>query len=267
MRFKNEIDDKGFPVLLAVAEVDDPVAEPPEVTTSEGVKITEGGGHYEKLSEPSKAMLKRVTEANEPESVQIIPDGNEAKVIVHKDGEPIASLILPTADSDPTLVNELAYSMRAPRTGKPEGVDDREWERRQDAIRDAAREMDFLSEADAREFLAGRAAAPDKVDVSAFLRDVDEQRIDDLVDILDYTLREKVAGMRRSRRWVRLVAPKGWTQRVFAKLGDEDILTVAGRLERRGWSKEDLGSHVIGRVSKEERRDSILSRYNEGGSA
>lgn len=256
-------DDGGFPVLLAVDTEDPPEVE--ERTTEEGVKITAGGSTYDRLSEPARTLLRRTINSNEVDEIIVTPDGNEASIVALKGGEPLAKLAsLPTTDSDPVRVNELAYALRPPRSGKPEGVDDREWERRVDAVRDAAREMDFMSEADAREYLQGRASSPELVDLGAFLRDVEEQRIDDLVDILDYSLREKVDGMRRSRRWVRLVGPKGWTQRVFSKLTDEDILTVASRLERRGWKPDDLVDYVIGRVKNEERRDKIVSRYQEG---
>lgn len=266
MKFEQRIDQKGFPALFAVAEAPpEPVVEE-TAKTDEGVEISAGHEVYGKLAEPSKTMLKRVTEANEPTHVEISEDGDMAVISVTKDGEVLTNLTLPTTATDPQIVNELAYSLRRPRTGKPDGVDDREWERRVDAIRDAAREMDFQSEADLREFLQGRASDPDLVDLEAFRRDVDEQRVDDLIDILDYNLREKVNGMRRSRRWVRLVAPKGWTQRVFASLEDDDILTVAGRLERRGWKKHDLIDHVIGRVANEERRGAIISRFTGGAS-
>lgn len=267
MKFQHRTDDQGFPALFAVAEPPPaPVIEEEKHKTEEGVEINSGHDVYEKLAEPSRTLLKRVSEANEPTHIEIAEDGDMAVISVTKDGEVLTNLTLPTTATDPMVVNELAYSLRRPRTGKPEGVDDREWERRVDAVRDAAREMDFLSEADLREFLQGRAANPEIVDIEAFQRDVDEQRIDDLVDILDYNLREKVNGMRRSRRWVRLVSPKGWTQRVMAQMGDDDLLTISRRLERRGWKRDDLVEHVINRVSDEARRESIAKRFTGASS-
>lgn len=258
----------GFPVMMADTSTADPPTE--EERKIGEVKVT-GTEVFDNLADSSRSFLERQLAENNGTfkitGVTVKKKGDLAEATIERldeEGNEVPTIVtgLPTADTDPDLAAELAYKMRPPRSGKPAEVDDREWERRQDAVRDAAREMDFMEEGDVRDFLRGRAAHPDNVDVRAFLRDVQEQRLDDLADILDYGLREKVAGMRRSRRWVRLVAPKGWTTRVFSKLEDDDLLTLSRRLVRRGWSGEDIEEHVIGRVTDEERRERIIRRFN-----
>lgn len=259
----------GLPVMMAETATEPEVEE----RTLGEVKVTDGVETFDKLTETSRAFIERqLKTANGTTKITgmrvVKQSGGLAQVVIDRldeEGEEVPTAIssLPTEDTDPDLARELAYKMRPSRSDKPKGVDDREWERRQDAVRDAAREMDFMEEGDVRDFLRGRASDPDLVDYGEFLRDVQEQRLDDLADILDYDLRQKVAGMRRSRRWVRLVAPKGWTTRVFAKLEDDDILTLSRRLMRRGWNVGDVIEHVIGRVKDEDRRGKITTRFNE----
>lgn len=250
----------GIPAVILEAAINE---EEQEHKTEDGVKITQGGSLYEKLAAPSRTLLDRSIAEHEPSEVSIVPKGNEVDVVLTKDGEPIVAATLPTTDSERTLINELAYTLRPPRTGKPEGIDDREWERRQDAVRDAAREFDFMEEGDARQFLSGRAANPDVVDYGAFIRDVQEQRLDDLADILDQDVRKKDSSLALGRRRVRLMAPKNWVTRVFAKLDDEDLLTLARRLERRGWGMATIEKHLFGRIKDDEKRESLLIRYEE----
>lgn len=146
----------------------------------------------------------------------------------------------------------------------PQGVAQDQWERRLDTIRDAAREMDSMDAGDAKEFLRGRPnidAA--KVNIDLFLQDVRAQRLDDLADILDAQLRTKVAGMRRSRRFVRLAAPKGWVTRVFAGLDDDEVVKLSKRLEGRGWDARDVSQYVIGRIKNEERRTQLQQIFGQ----
>lgn len=156
------------------------------------------------------------------------------------------------ADVNPIAVNRL---------GIPQGVTQEEWERRLDAIRDAAREFEEMDQGDAKEFLKGRVNDISQVDVDAFLADVREQRIDDLIDVLDSQLRSKVEGARRARRLVRLQAPRGFVKRLFATLSDDEVIKVATRLQNRGWDAEDLITQVIGRVNNQERKDRLAETF------
>jgi hypothetical protein len=155
-------------------------------------------------------------------------------------------------DVNPLVVN---------RMGIPQGVTPEEWERRLDAIRDAAREFEEMGLGDAKEFLRGRVADLSKVDLEAFLAEVREQRIDDLIDVLDHQLRSQVVGNDRARRFVRLQAPRGFTKRLFASLTDDEVLKVATRLSNRGWDVDDLVDNVISRVNKQERRTALETKF------
>lgn len=145
----------------------------------------------------------------------------------------------------------------------PQGMTEELFEKRRDIVADAARELDDMDAGDAKEFLNGRVANLAQVNIDLFLRDVRAQRLDDLVDILDHQMRSRVAGMRRSRRFVRLQAPQGWTKRVFAGLDDNEVMKVVKRLEGRGWDPEDLSKNVIARVSDEGRRTQLEQLYGE----
>lgn len=139
----------------------------------------------------------------------------------------------------------------------PQGITEEEWDRRQDIVRDAARELDDMDIGDAKEFLKGRVKSISKVDIALFLRDVRAQRIDDLTDLLDANLRRKIEGMRRARRHVRLQAPKGWLDRTMGGLKDEEVMRVVSRLENRGYKREDLIENVVGKIKDEQRRESL----------
>jgi hypothetical protein len=145
----------------------------------------------------------------------------------------------------------------------PQGMDEATFERRHDIIREAAREMDKMGAGDAKDFLKGRVADLSTVNIDLFLQDVHAQRLDDLVDIFDAQLRNKVASMTRARRFVRVTAPKGWTTRVFAGLDDTQMIKLVTRLEGKGWDPKDLVKNVIGKVSNEERRTKLEQLYSE----
>ena len=145
----------------------------------------------------------------------------------------------------------------------PQGIDEATFEKRHDIIREAAREMDKMGAGDAKDFLKGRVADLSSVNIDLFLKDVQAQRLDDLVDIFDAQLRNKVASMTRARRFVRVTAPKGWTTRVFAGLDDDQVIKLVTRLEGKGWDKSDLVKNVIGKISNEERKTQLEQLYGE----
>lgn len=152
-------------------------------------------------------------------------------------------------------------------TALPQGVTQEAWERRKDAVRDAAREMDEMGEGDAKEFLKSRPnITASKVDIAAFLADVREARLDDLVDVLDSQLRSSVSGTKRSRQFVQLRAPRSWPKRVFAGLSDEEVIKVVKRLEGKGWDSKDLTDNVIKKVNNKERKAKLEQLYGESQS-
>jgi len=109
--------------------------------------------------------------------------------------------------------------------------------RRRDAVREAAREFEDLSDQDIRERLRGRTSRELIAgEVSQFRSDVRQQVIDDLVDALDHGRRGKL----RKRRMVRVVAPKGYTRKVVNGLNEEERSDVEARLLARGWGEVDV---------------------------
>lgn len=213
------VDEKGFPILLAVRKPGQVAAQP----------------------DPSGAVIIRGARSGNPQA------------------DPATGRF---AGSGGTATQPEEEVVQITRT-LPQGMTEEVYERRQDIVRDAARELDDMDAGDAKDFLKGRVANLAQVNIDLFLRDVRAQRLDDLLDILDAQMRSRVAGMRRSRRFVRMAAPKGWTKRVFAGLDDNEVLKLVKRLEGRGWDPEDLTQHVIKRVTNEERRTKLEQLYGE----
>ena len=263
MSWKLDKDERGFPVLLAATEA--PPAPPVSQNGSDPTKDTPDPADPE-LTPESREYVDHVKGQLDGEVEEHIEHHETTSVVkLKRNGKSAVVTTVANANSPDDVKEEMRNTLAKARATRysPKDVPHDEWQRRQDAVRDAAREIDRMSEGDAADFVRGRALEPDKVDIKQFLADVHQHRLDDLTDILDYTLRSRVEGMLRSRRYVRLVAPKGWTQRVFGSLGDEDITTMVRRLERRGWKRDDLVEHVIGRIKDENRRNTLLEALGE----
>lgn len=133
---------------------------------------------------------------------------------------------------------------------------------RRDAVRDAAREFDQMTGADAQEFLAGRVRDMSKVDLQQFVNMVRQQRLDDLADILEQQMRTALS-KGRGRRTVKVQAPRGYTRRVFAGLTDDEVVDVAIRMERRGFSEDEIRGSFLGRIKDPDRVAALEARYGE----
>jgi len=115
-----------------------------------------------------------------------------------------------------------------------------EQSRRRDAVREAAREFEPLSDQDVRERLRGLTNRPlTEAEVSQFTADVATQVLDDLVDVLDQQLR----GRARRRRTVRLNAPRGYVRKAFHDRSDPELVELADRLRARGWTTAQVQDH------------------------
>ncbi len=114
----------------------------------------------------------------------------------------------------------------------PPPVDHLELARRRDAVREAAREFEPLSEQDLAERFRGTTTRVlSAAELAVLRREVHVQVIDDLVDLLDQSHR----GQRRARRTVRISAPRGYTRRTLNLLTQDEVLGVEARLRARGW--------------------------------
>lgn len=111
--------------------------------------------------------------------------------------------------------------------------------RRRDAVREAAREFEDLSDQDIKERLKGVTNRElEDNEIAVFREDVRAQILDDLVDVLDQSTR----GRLRSRRTVRVVAPKGYRRKALNGLSESERSDIEERLRARGWSEIDISS-------------------------
>lgn len=137
----------------------------------------------------------------------------------------------------------------------PPNADPVEWGRFLDAVREAAREFDSPDIGDIQDFLKGRAKNPAQVDAEQFLSAVNEQRISDLVDILDQQLRSGGV-LPRNRKRVTLKAPRGFLKRALNSLDDSRVAELGHRLEAMGHPPEEVDAFLKGRVN-EKRHEAI----------
>jgi hypothetical protein len=108
-----------------------------------------------------------------------------------------------------------------------------------DAVRAAAREFEQFSDQDIKEFLKGRTNRElSESEIQAFLADVRAQQLDDLVDVLDQNERGKL----RSRRFVRVTAPRGYTRKTLNGLSDQELQSLVRRLRANGWNDKQVNA-------------------------
>lgn len=114
-----------------------------------------------------------------------------------------------------------------------------------------------MSPDDAQTFLKGKVQDLSQVNISQFIMDVRAQQVDDLVDLMDANMRSKSLSQYRTRRYVKLAAPKSWQNGVTGSLTDNEMQSVVQRLQARGWSAAKLKKYVIGKVKDTERRKTL----------
>lgn len=148
---------------------------------------------------------------------------------------------------------------------KPPDVPWDEWRRRGDAVRSAAREFDAMDQGDAREYLKGRINRDlEEGEINQFLHDVSVHRVGDLTDVFDNSIRSTVDQMKRARRTVRTTAPRGWTNRAFNALSEQQAGQVIARLSERGHTNKAIIDRVLSRIKDEDRRQRLKERLEEG---
>lgn len=127
--------------------------------------------------------------------------------------------------------------------------------RRDDAVRDAAREFETFETQDIIDWLRGRITRPlGTAEVAAFEADVRAQQLADISDVLD----QMVLGESRGRRRVKVRAPKGYLRKTIGALSDDELRQLGERLRARGWSEKQLKDGLVSRLSHE-RRDAVSS--------
>lgn len=144
-------------------------------------------------------------------------------------GFPVIRMAIPDVVKLPALVPSV----------KPATTKHDEWARRQDAVRDAAREFEDLSSQDIKERLKGLTNKPlADPDIEQFKIDTRAAAKDDLVDILDQTTRGKLRG----RRTVRVNAPRGYVKKMMRTVTAPEADELETRLKARGWAPEQIKS-------------------------
>jgi hypothetical protein len=146
-----------------------------------------------------------------------------------------------------------------PMANVPDNVDAMDFKRMLDAAREAAREFDTPSEGDIREFLAGRAKNPEAVDIQGFLKQVMEERKNDLVDLLDQQMRSS-GPLQRGRRRVGVKAPRGYLKRLVGAMENNDLAEVMHRLEAMGHQRADVDKFFDGRVKQDRKAIAVTKR-------
>lgn len=122
---------------------------------------------------------------------------------------------------------------------RPTTMNHVEWARRMDAVREAAREFEQLTDQDLKERLRGVTNKPlDDTEISAFRADVRAVQLDDLVDLLDQAERGKLRG----RRTVRVTAPRGYVLKTLKALSSVELGELVSRLSARGWSDKQIAA-------------------------
>jgi hypothetical protein len=158
------------------------------------------------------------------------------ELVVDDSGWPVLLDTAPAA-ADSTAEVQAPGGLPAP----PSGVDPGEWDRRADAVRDAAREFENFGAQDAKEWVKGRTQRElGPVELGQFVMDVRQQVIADLSDILDQTEQGKL----RSRRTVRVVAPRGYVRKTIKSLTPEETSALRTRLLARGWTVKQLDARL-----------------------
>lgn len=131
-------------------------------------------------------------------------------------------------------------------SARPSTVDHVEWARRQDAVREAAREFEDLTEQDLKERLRGVTSKPlEDGDLAQFRADVRASVLDDLLDSLD----QRVRGKLRGRRTVRLAMPNGYLKKALRSLDATEADQLDSRLRSRGWTEPQVKKEFWGRLS------------------
>jgi hypothetical protein len=233
-----------------------------------GVKVLGGGELLKKLLNSSKAYISVQAKRLGADSMTAAPGSNgRIKITIYKGGKELLVFNVTTTDADPASVQkteaaprETSPAQERKRRGIPENVDPDEWSRRMDQVRNAAREFDPQELEDIKEWLTGKTNRDlSEEEIQDFLHDVKRQRLSDLVDVLDNSIRRRVAIRARGRRTVRVVPPKGWVRRTMQGLEDNDVVELHRRLRSRGFSEEELEAHLINRYP-DDRKEKIKAR-------
>lgn len=236
-----------------------------------GVSVRAGGALMRNLLNSSKRYISNVAARTKADAIAAAPGKNGMVIIsLYLQGTLITQFSVPSSATNPSDDEARNPGPIGKETdtigavgGVPQNVNKAEWRRRMDAVRAAAREFEPQEMEDIREWLQGKTNKDLTEDeIKNFLADVRAARVDDLVDILDTSIRRRVAIRKRGRRTVRVIPPRGWVRRTLANLMDDEIVELHRRLKSRGFSDDELEQHLINRYG-EDRRAKLQARVGK----
>jgi hypothetical protein len=140
----------------------------------------------------------------------------------------------------------------------PKGADPLAWQRRLDLVRDASRQMELMDVTSARKYLDGRVIDISQVNIDSFVADVRMQRIADLVDSLDTTVRS-----RKEKLPVKVITQSGWRSRALAGLNAAEVGHLVSRLEGLGWDPADIKTNIVAKIKDPEIKSHLQQLYGE----
>lgn len=191
---------------------------------------------------------------------------SKSTIVYDSDGNPLHLMdsdVLLAATEAPVEVDPDVPALE--RSVKPEDVGWDEWQRRQDRVSSIAREYDAAEPADIKDFLKGQTTRDlTDDDVAQLHHDITSHRVGDITDVLDGQLRSTMDELKRGRRTVRVVAPKGWLKRAFNNLDQKGVEQVVARLTSRGHDTNTIKDRVVSRVSSEDTRKDITDKLESG---
>ena len=190
---------------------------------------------------------------------------NKASVVLDENGYPVLVVLadVPNAGVSKTDPNATSGNPRHDvHSGKfgaggpgqqpqktPPNTSQLDYARMLDAVRQAARSLKGIDQANIQKFLDRRAIAPDQVDVAQFLRLVMDQRNNDVIDIIDQQFRS--GGPIQRGSWVRVSTPRGNLKKLTGSLAPEDVSIVMHRLEAMGHTAKDINKFFAGQIPSE----------------
>lgn len=215
-----------------------------------GINIKGGGALLQQLLNSAKQLITERIATIGADGLAATAGGNGRIVILLYKGDVVLSRFeVPSKETPISNINDQEQENEPLLPSSlPEGVDPKEWARRMDAVRSAAREFDEHSLEDLREWLQGRTTRDlEENELEEFLADLRRQRLSDLLDVLENSIRRSLPLRGRSRRTVRMAAPRGWVRKTLTGLKDAEIADLHRRLQARGFSSEELDQHLLKR--------------------
>lgn len=220
-----------------------------------GVQFITGKRYMKAMpTETRNALADRVrfTKAREIGIKQDAATG-ELKVVLFVEGRLLDSFVLPPPD--PSDGPKPPKNAPEPgQTGKPYepafGQDD---EQQRDLILKAARDLNLSDDQIVRQIEENIGRDLSDAEKQQIREEITRQRIEDLIQYLDYNMYRKDKGEPGGR--VKIRTPRGYLRRTFANLDKTQAQGVLTRLGALGWSEKEIEDNVAGFMSRKLKRE------------